>query len=144
MPEPAWSPRPIPTVLHVPYTYFPDPSGGTEVFVRMLAQRLAARGYPSAIAAPALRAAEYEDAGLRVHRFAIDPAPVLAHAYGAPDEVAAAGFASIVARLRPRIVHLHARTVGRIRAAHRHRPRGRGDSRLHLPHADRRAARAGR
>ena len=100
---------PITAVLHVPYTYFPDPSGGTEVFVRTLAQRLCARGYPSTIAAPARSAAEYEDAGLTVHRFAID-APVLAHAYGAPDEVAAAGFASIVGRVRPRVVHLHART----------------------------------
>jgi glycosyltransferase involved in cell wall biosynthesis len=78
--------------------------------VRGLAQRLEARGYPSAVAAPALQAAEYQDAGLPVHRFAIDAAQGLAHAYGAPDEVAAAGFASIVARLRPRIVHLHART----------------------------------
>src|SRR5262249_32603426 len=103
-------PRPIATVLHVPYTYFPDASGGTEVFVRGLAQRLEARGYPSAVAAPALQAAEYQDAGLPAHRFAIDAAQGLAHAYGAPDEVAAADFASIVARLRPRIVHLHART----------------------------------
>lgn len=76
--------------------------------MRGLARRLAARGYPSAIAAPALQAAEYQDAGLPVHRFAIDAAQRLAHAYGAPDQVAAAGFASIVARLRPRIVHLHA------------------------------------
>src|SRR5262245_65682757 len=76
----------------------------------MLAQRLAPRGYPSAIAAPARHAAEYEDAGLPVHRFAVDAHPALAHAYGVPDEVAAAGFASIVARARPRIVHLHART----------------------------------
>jgi glycosyltransferase involved in cell wall biosynthesis len=98
------------TVLHVPYTYFPDPGGGTEVFVRMLSQRLTAHGYPCAIAAPGRRADSYEDAGLAVYRFAVDRAPTLAHAYGAPDEVAAAGFASIVARTRPRIVHLHART----------------------------------
>jgi glycosyltransferase involved in cell wall biosynthesis len=94
----------------VPYTYFPDAGGGTEVFVRLLAQRLASRGFPSAIAAPAPRAAEYQDAGLAVHRFAVDARPALARAYGLPDETAAAGFASIVAGLRPRIVHLHART----------------------------------
>jgi glycosyltransferase involved in cell wall biosynthesis len=106
MPEPT----PSAAVIHVPYTYFPDASGGTEVFVRMLAQRLASRGFPSAIAAPAPRAAEYEDAGLAVHRFAVDARQGLAGAYGMPDETAAAGFAAIVARLRPRIVHLHART----------------------------------
>jgi glycosyltransferase involved in cell wall biosynthesis len=94
----------------VPYTYFPDPSGGTEVFVRLLAQRLQARGFPSAIAAPGARAAAYRDHGLPVYRFAVDSAPSLARAYGAPDETAATGFASLVADIRPRIVHLHART----------------------------------
>jgi glycosyltransferase involved in cell wall biosynthesis len=78
--------------------------------VRGLARRLAERGYPSAIAAPARQPVVYRDAGLPVHRFAVDPAQGLAHAYGTPDEVAAAGFASIIAKLRPLIVHLHARS----------------------------------
>ena len=45
-----------PTVLHVPYTFFPDACGGTEVYVRGLAQCLASRGYPSAVAAPGIAA----------------------------------------------------------------------------------------
>lgn len=97
-------------VLHVPYTYFPDPSGGTEVYVRNLAQRLCVRGFPSTIAAPARVPAQYEHDGLPVHRFAVDDRPRLDLAYGIPDEIAADGFRAVVARTKPRIVHLHART----------------------------------
>jgi glycosyltransferase involved in cell wall biosynthesis len=102
---------PIPDVLHVPYTYFPDASGGTEVYVRTLAQRLAARGYPSAIAAPGALPAAYVDGGLPVYRFGCDARPRLDLAYGVPDEIAAEGFRTIVAKARPDIVHLHARTA---------------------------------
>jgi glycosyltransferase involved in cell wall biosynthesis len=96
--------------LHVPYTYFPDASGGTEVYVRALAQRLSACGYPSAVAAPGAAPAAYVDGGLWVYRFASDARPRLELAYGAPDEVAAKGFGAIVAQARPDIVHLHALT----------------------------------
>jgi glycosyltransferase involved in cell wall biosynthesis len=98
-------------VLHVPYTYFPDPCGGTEVYVRGLAQRLSRLGYANAIAAPAAASATYEHAGLPVHRFATDLRPRLDLAYGVPDEVAVEGFRKIVARARPDIVHLHARSA---------------------------------
>jgi glycosyltransferase involved in cell wall biosynthesis len=101
----------ISVVLHVPYTYFPDACGGTEVYVRALAQQLARRGHMCAIAAPGSAAAEYEDAGITVYRFAVDRRPRLARAYGVPDELAAEGFRVIVAKLQPRIVHLHARTA---------------------------------
>ena len=99
------------TVLHVPYTFFPDACGGTEVYVRALARRLGGRGYPSAVAAPAAQAAVYEHEGLSVHRFAVDPRPGFEAAYGAPDLIAANGFRAIVAAVRPAIVHLHARTA---------------------------------
>lgn len=98
-------------ILHVPYTYFPDASGGTEVYVRDLAQRLCAHGYTNAVAAPAATSSTYQDAGLPVHRFAVDPRPQLDLAYGAADEIAAENFASIVAKTRPAIVHLHARSA---------------------------------
>ena len=98
-------------ILHVPYTYFPDPCGGTEVYVRGLAQRLSALGYANAVAAPAAASATYEHAGLPVHRFATDLRPRLDLAYGVPDEIAAEGFRTIVAQARPDIVHLHARTA---------------------------------
>lgn len=98
-------------VLHVPYTYFPDASGGAEVYVQALATQLGGLGWRSAIAAPAASAARYESEGLAVHRFAIDPVPRLDYAYGAPDPVAEQGFGEIVGRLKPQIVHLHARTA---------------------------------
>jgi glycosyltransferase involved in cell wall biosynthesis len=102
---------PIADVLHVPYTYFPDASGGTEVYVRALAQRLCARGYASVVAAPGTAAASYEDGGVRVYRFPTDAQPGLGLAYGVPDEVAAEGFRIIVEQTRPSIVHLHARSA---------------------------------
>lgn len=97
--------------LHVPYTFYPDPCGGTEVYVLGLAQGLATRGHRVAVAAPGAMAARYRHAGLDVHRFAVDKGGGMAAAYGAPDEVAAHGFCDIVARLRPAVVHLHARTA---------------------------------
>ena len=99
------------SILHVPYTYFPDPCGGTEVYVRGLAQRLSQLGYANAIAAPAAASGTYEHAGLPVHRFATDLRRRLDLAYGVPDEIAAEGFRTIVAQVRPAIVHLHARTA---------------------------------
>jgi hypothetical protein len=101
----------IPQVLHVPYIYFPDAVGGTEVYVRALAQRLGARGYRSAVAAPGKLAATYVDGGLPVYRFPTDLRPRLELAYGVADEIAAEGFRTIIAQSRPDIVHLHARTA---------------------------------
>jgi glycosyltransferase involved in cell wall biosynthesis len=95
----------------VPYTYFPDASGGTEVYVRGLAQRFAARGYSCAVAAPAEASSEYVNDGVTVYRYATDRRPRLDLAYGVPDEIAAEGFRAILQKLRPRIVHLHARTA---------------------------------
>ena len=99
-----------PTVLHVPYTFFPDACGGTEVYVRGLAQRLASRGYLSEVAAPGIEPSEYVNDGLPVYRFATDRRRRLELAYGFPDEIAAEGFRVILRKTRPRIVHLHART----------------------------------
>jgi glycosyltransferase involved in cell wall biosynthesis len=102
--------RAVGRILHVPYTFFPDPSGGTEVYVQGLAVRLSALGHVNAVAAPAAGSSTYEHAGLQVYRFATDLRPRLDLAYGVADEVAAEGFRIIVAQVRPDIVHLHART----------------------------------
>jgi glycosyltransferase involved in cell wall biosynthesis len=99
-----------PAVLHVPYTFFPDACGGTEVYVRGLAQRLASRGYLSAVAAPGVEPSEYVNDGLAVYRFTSDRRRRLELAYGVPDEIAAEGFRAVLRKTRPRIVHLHART----------------------------------
>ena len=97
--------------LHVAYTYFPDPSGGTEIYVRGLAQELRARGHRAAVAAPASVTTAYEESGLPIYRFESNTQPRLDLAYGATDEIAAASFRTIVEKTKPRIVHLHARTA---------------------------------
>jgi glycosyltransferase involved in cell wall biosynthesis len=97
-------------VLHVPYTYFPDPCGGTEVYVHGLVRGLSQLGYECHVAAPGRQERRYEYDGIEVHRFQTDPAGSLEQAYGAPDEVAAESFQKIAETVRPDVVHLHART----------------------------------
>jgi glycosyltransferase involved in cell wall biosynthesis len=97
-------------VLHVPYTYFPDSVGGTEVYVRNLVQGLAKLDYISSVAAPGTVNARYEDEGVPIYRFQTDSSQSLDLAYGIPDDVAARNFRTIVEELRPGTVHLHART----------------------------------
>jgi glycosyltransferase involved in cell wall biosynthesis len=97
-------------VLHVPYTYFPDAAGGTEVYVRNLAHALATFGYGSCVAAPGQENQHYEHDGLPIYRFRCDDRQRLELAYGVADDIAAHNFRNIVNALRPAIVHLHART----------------------------------
>jgi glycosyltransferase involved in cell wall biosynthesis len=97
-------------VLHVPYTYFPDSGGGTEVYVRNLVQGLAKLGYISSVAAPGTANIRYEDEGEPIYRFQTDSSQSLDLAYGVPDDVAARNFRTIVEGLQPGVVHLHART----------------------------------
>jgi glycosyltransferase involved in cell wall biosynthesis len=84
-------------VLHVPFGYFPDASGGTEVYVRGLVRELAARGIPGAVAAPGLDAASYMVDGVPVRRYPAEP-----------TEAAARAFASVLDELAPSLVHFHA------------------------------------
>jgi glycosyltransferase involved in cell wall biosynthesis len=98
------------TILHIPYTYFPDAAGGTEVYVSRLTKGLVASGYKSVVGAPGLRPTAYRYQGIEVFRFATNPNPRIEHAYGLPDETAAASFAGIVQKTRPSVVHIHACT----------------------------------
>ena len=97
-------------VLHVPFTYFPDPVGGTEVYVAALAKALCGAGLTTAVAAPGDRNDEYVHDDVHVFRFAGVKKADLLEAYGAPDELAALAFSAILTRVRPRIVNLHARS----------------------------------
>jgi glycosyltransferase involved in cell wall biosynthesis len=98
-------------VLHVPFTYFPDPVGGTEIYVAELVAALCTHGLRNGIAAPGHAEEAYYHNSIPVFRFARTPAPTLANAYGAPDEDAARSFRAVLVRVRPRIVHVHARTA---------------------------------
>ena len=96
-------------VCHVPFTFHPNPCGGTEVYVEALARGLFEFGITSFIVAPGRARENYEWDGLRVHRLSSSP-PSLARAYGQPDPSVAHQFEEIIEAERPEIVHLHART----------------------------------
>jgi len=96
-------------VLHVPYSFPPDPPGGTEIYVDALCRVLAPHGIESAVAAPAASNDAYDVDGLRVRRFACsDDAVSLDALYGGGDPIATASFAGVLDDERPDIVHLHA------------------------------------
>ncbi len=98
--------------LHVPFTYFPSPHGGTEVYVASLANELLRHGVASVIAAPGDHNETYEWEGMGVHRFKISAYAGLETIYGEGDAGGAAEFGNILDRVRPDLVHFHALTPG--------------------------------
>lgn len=97
-------------VLHVPFCYYPDPVGGTEVYVASLARVQRGRGYDVVIAAPGASSRFYEHDGSPVHRFETAARMELRQLYGEGDPTAAAAFEQILDRVQPDILHLHAFT----------------------------------
>ncbi len=99
--------------LQVPFTYYPDAVGGTEVYVAALAQRLAGHGVECVIAAPGSAETSGEHAGLRVCRYPVNQTlQDVREMYDSGDGSAAAAFDRILERERPQVVHLHAFTRG--------------------------------
>ena len=97
-------------VLHVPFCYYPDPVGGTEVYVASLAQAQLKQGLDVAIAAPADRNGRYRHDGIDVFRFQTASHIDLRQLYGEGDPVAAEEFLEILKSWAPDLVHLHAFT----------------------------------
>lgn len=111
-------------VLHAPFSYFPDPAGGTEVYVEALARQQRAMGMAPSIAAPGREDAEYLHDGSPVHRFGVSPSLTLREMYGEGDALAAEAFGRILERVQPDVAHLHGfttalsmRVVRRVREA---------------------------
>ena len=98
-------------VLHVPFGYFPDPPGGTELYVQQLAHEQRALGHSTVIAAPASEERSYAHGGDQVRRFARASSVTLDELWGGGDAVAAASFGRILDDERPDLVHLHAYTT---------------------------------
>src|ERR1700679_757726 len=108
-------------ILQVPFNYYPEPVGGTEVYVAALSRELRALGFRIAIAAVGKRE-EYEHDGFPVYRFGLTENPDLRMLYGSGDPIAIRDFTAILDRTAPDLVHLHAfspavsaSTVGAIR-----------------------------
>jgi glycosyltransferase involved in cell wall biosynthesis len=97
-------------LLHVPFCYYPDPVGGTEVYVASLARVQQARGYEVAVAAPGAKNQTSVHDGIPVHRFAVGEGLSLRELYGEGDPAALENFRQILDRFRPDVLHLHAFT----------------------------------
>jgi glycosyltransferase involved in cell wall biosynthesis len=112
-------------VVHVPFSYFPDPVGGTEVYVAQLARDLRAHGVESIVAAPAdgSVATRYEHDGTPVYRFGVGACASVADLYGEGDETAARTLVEILDDVQADVLHLHALTraasLRAVRAARR-------------------------
>jgi glycosyltransferase involved in cell wall biosynthesis len=101
-------------IVHVPFTFAPDPVGGTEIYVEALAHELREHGTESLIVAPCGNGLPeiYEHRGLRVRRFrtATESDRMLEELYGEGDPNAAALFGQVLDEERPDAVHVHAFT----------------------------------
>lgn len=95
-------------VLHVPYTFFPAPSGGTEVYVAALCRELNARGIDNVIAAPGDAEGVQIHESVKVHRIRVSSALSVEQMQGGePDWQAAQGFGRVLDETRPDVVHFH-------------------------------------
>ena len=107
-------------VVHVPFGYYPDAVGGTEVYVAELARGLASRGVESVVAAPGSRPPNehYEHDGVPVRRFDVGPSASVSELYGDGDPAAAEAIGGILSDVRADVLHLHALTrAASLRAA---------------------------
>ena len=111
-------------VVHVPFGYYPDPVGGTEVYVAGLATALRRHAVESAVAAPASGADDrvYAYDETVVHRFAVGPPRDVSELYGDGDAAAAAAIGRVLDEHHADVLHLHAFTsaasLRAVRAAH--------------------------
>lgn len=100
-------------VVHIPFCYWPDPVGGTEVYVQSLAKEQQRQGLDIVVAAPGKLNAEYWHDGLRVRRFAVNQkVEDLQELYGEGDPRAAEEIGRILDEESPDLVHQHALTRG--------------------------------
>ena len=97
-------------VLHLVYSYPPDPPGGTEVYVHGLCRHLRARGVTSVVVAPGRADETHLIDGVRVRRFAYGGTATIEDLYGMGDRRAADACERILAEEAPDLVHQHALT----------------------------------
>ena len=109
-------------VVQIPYCFYPDPMGGTEVYVADLARELALVGVESCVAMTGTSDQSYVYKGVRVRRyFHREEANNLRRLYGDNAGIPDAGFVALLQSERPDILHIHAFvasiSLGFVRAA---------------------------
>lgn len=99
-------------VIQIPYCFYPDAAGGTEIYVEALAKSLQAYGVESVVCAPTQKPNEaYFHNDLKVRRFKIsDKIEDVSELYGEGDIEAACNFTKILDEEKPDLIHLHALT----------------------------------
>lgn len=96
-------------VLHAPFCYYPDPVGGTEVYVEALGRCLHRKGIGGVVAVSAPQNQSYVHEGQRVRRFKVSESiEDLKELYGLGDEESARSFCALIDEEQPNIVHFHA------------------------------------
>lgn len=100
------------TVSHLPFTFYPDPVGGTEVYVRSLIENLGLLGIRSVVVAPGSVAASYNWRGIEVHRYSVNADLSKDEMYGRGDRLATETCLRILDKVKPDLVHVHAFTSG--------------------------------
>jgi glycosyltransferase involved in cell wall biosynthesis len=98
-------------VLHVPFCYFPEAVGGTEIYVRDLAREQSARGDRVMILAPGESAQSYQHDGLPVHRFTVSNQIRDVRDLYSSGQTNTIEFLGAVRNFRPDVLHVHG--VGR-------------------------------
>ncbi|NEO21428.1 glycosyltransferase [Moorena sp. SIO4A5] len=100
-------------IIQVPFCFYPDPVGGTEIYVEALSSHLQQQGLDIIIVAPSSTNQIYHHQALPVQRFAVSSTlPDLRNLYGLGDPQAAQNFSQILDREKPDLIHLHAFTSG--------------------------------
>jgi len=100
-------------VIHLPFCYWPDPVGGTEVYVESLAREQQGQGLDVMVAAPGTEEQNYLHNGVKVRRFRVaQQVQNLQDLYGEGDAIGADAFVHVLDAEQPDIVHLHAFTRG--------------------------------
>jgi glycosyltransferase involved in cell wall biosynthesis len=98
-------------IIQVPYCYYPESIGGTEVYVEALSLHLQQQGVEIVIVAPGEKNESYLHGSLPIRRFAVSSSiDDLQDLYGSGDLQAAINFSQILDTEQPDLVHLHAFT----------------------------------
>lgn len=97
-------------LVHIPFSYYPDPVGGTEVYVRALAREQQLLGDSAFVVAPGKQSYAYEHDGVPVHRFAVADDVSIDEVYLRDRSVDQKAFDAILDRTQPDVVHVHGYT----------------------------------